>query len=319
MSDWTNTGLIRYTGPNLTYENITICNGDILTDAIVKIKQIIDLIDTQLAIDVSIPGCLTIDTTSIKTIFQDIIDYLETIICTLIPDLQTDVSTLISDLNALEIIVNALPASPTIVDQSTESIDVSGSTYSFKGFVPIGAVISYFGLRSEFNGSGIGMGRMANWAICDGQNGRPNLCDRFIKYSCDCCINADDGDNHFNGRTEYKLAPSNIPYMELDPQTVEIGGRTNDVSDHTHSFVGDTDLSYPALPDQDRIETDSPAQTGDPVLVPANSNLIKPAGGHFHELEITAEISPATFGFLDPSAIPLDPLHKKALPIIRIS
>ncbi|MCS7188343.1 MAG: hypothetical protein RMJ66_01765 [Bacteroidia bacterium] len=49
--------------------------------------------------------------------------------------------------------------------------------------VPPGGIIMYSGPWS-FDATGLGTGALEGWALCNGNNGTPNLTDRFILATC---------------------------------------------------------------------------------------------------------------------------------------
>jgi len=76
-----------------------------------------------------------------------------------------------------------ITASPNKVDV-TGDLTVTGRVKDQTGYlVPQGGIIMYTGNSSElFDGSGKGIGgsRVEGWALCNGQNGTPNLLNRFV-------------------------------------------------------------------------------------------------------------------------------------------
>ena len=87
-------------------------------------------------------------------------------------------------------------------------------TGSFKGFgtIPVGGIIMWSGSYSDIP---------TGWALCDGNNGTPNLVGKFIKAASSTTIGAKGG----NSGNLVKLTEDNIPA-------------------HTHMYAGDDHLDY---------------------------------------------------------------------------
>jgi len=56
---------------------------------------------------------------------------------------------------------------------------VQNGTLSSSAAIPPGAIMMYSGAWN-FDGTGIGTGDLVGWALCNGQNGAPNLLDSFV-------------------------------------------------------------------------------------------------------------------------------------------
>lgn len=72
--------------------------------------------------------------------------------------------------------------------------------------MPIGGIIIWSGDSTNFDDTGKGTGSMQGWAICNGQNGSPDLRDQFIvgagnKYAL----------NQQGGNASVTLTPQQIP------------------------------------------------------------------------------------------------------------
>lgn len=86
---------------------------------------------------------------------------------------------------------------------------------------PTGAVVMYDGLLSEIP---------SGWALCDGNNGTPNLLDRFIR--------GNDTTGATGGKNSYTLSESQLPSHG------HTSGNTNSSGYHSHGYgISDEALS----------------------------------------------------------------------------
>lgn len=98
-------------------------------------------------------------------------------------------------------------------------------------FFPVGTIIMYNG-QSEIP---------PGWKICDGNNGTPNLVDRFVKGGTGVQQNDPDGVVQENGWYKYQIQESNLPY-HTHPQQAHVHsiptlqGYTNDSGSLSMSF-----------------------------------------------------------------------------------
>ncbi|MCX6758958.1 MAG: hypothetical protein NT012_00070 [Candidatus Nealsonbacteria bacterium] len=83
------------------------------------------------------------------------------------------------------------------------------------GGTPTGGIIMYSGAWN-FDGTGLGTGSLAGWALCNGNNGTPNLSDRFVMGTINSATLGATG-----GANSYTLTASQLP-------------------SHTHTFTTDT-------------------------------------------------------------------------------
>src|SRR5574343_604089 len=209
-----NSGLIKYTGEDLTYEEIQICNGELMTDVITKIFTIVNRIKTNITLNLAVDGCLTIDVTSINSVLQDVIDYIKELKCD--STLQSQINTLTTTVTNLQNTINSLNIeNVTICTALSDTVKKTGSDYQLYGFVPFDTVLPYFGSINNFDSFGKGIGEMCGWEIAS------EICGHFIKYECEGCCNGSTG-----GIETYTLTQSNIPLM-TPSASVEISGTTN--------------------------------------------------------------------------------------------
>lgn len=96
--------------------------------------------------------------------------------------------------------------------------------------VPIGGIIMIDGTETPYfdiGGTGLGSGKWENWAICDGNNGTPNLTDRFIVGAGNTYAVGDTG-----GAASVTLATTELPahnHAVTDP------GHSHAVTDPGHN------------------------------------------------------------------------------------
>jgi microcystin-dependent protein len=157
--------------------------------------------------------------------------------------------------------------SNTTATSITASGTVSANVFSGGGIIPIGGIIMWKGSIANIP---------ARWALCDGNNGTPNLRDRFIvgagnQYS----------PNNTGGANTVTLTVSQIPSHDHPGSSADNGshthtGKAESAGAHTHTFTtyGRNDYSKgnnTAL-DRSKPQTDT-----------TNS-----AGAHTHTLSIDA-------------------------------
>lgn len=317
-----NSGLIRYTGNDLTYEEIEICNGELLTDVITKIFTIVNRIKTDITLNLNIDGCLTIDTTSINTVLQDVIDYIKELKCD--STLQTQINSLSSSITVIQNFINDLNIQNTTINSPTQYSVNGGPDYQLLGFVPMNTILPYFGSFSDFDGTGKGLGNMCGWAIANGNNGTKNVCGHYIKYECEGCCNGAEG-----GVEQIVLSESNLPLV-TPTAVLNISGNTLPAGDHIHNLhidngcyganlVAGCDTSLiPSRPNHCIINTVETSPE-DQLTAVQQCDLMEASGTHTHPISITGSISGISFGQANPNPLNIDPLHYKAIPIQRIN
>jgi hypothetical protein len=98
---------------------------------------------------------------------------------------------LIGNINSGDIIATSITASSVTV--------TAPGTISGYGTIPIGGIIMWSGSSSAFDATGLGLGILDGWALCNNQNGTPDLRDKFV-YGWDGLTNnlgLDEGTNSF--------------------------------------------------------------------------------------------------------------------------
>jgi len=119
------------------------------------------------------------------------------------------------------------------------SLDASGlanwQTPAPAGGAPTGGIIMYSGAWN-FDGTGLGTGSLAGWALCNGNNGTPNLSDRFVMGTINSATLGATG-----GANSYTLTASQLP-SHTHTFTTDISGchthavTINSAGDHTHTY-----------------------------------------------------------------------------------
>jgi microcystin-dependent protein len=147
---------------------------------------------------------------------QLLIDYLERTASRLeylINAANANITSLSNTINSTNATVSSLQTSYNAYVQSNNT---AVTALQANAFVPIGGVIMYSGGLSNFDLTGRGLTNtpMARWAICNGQNGTPDLRDRFVMgYSPTSPMGTTGGANQ-----------------------VTLTGRQSGVNTHTHFF-----------------------------------------------------------------------------------
>ncbi len=103
---------------------------------------------------------------------------------------------------------------------------------------PTGGIIMYSGAWN-FDGTGLGTGSLAGWALCNGNNGTPNLSDRFVMGTVSSPTPGATGGSvsHSHGAGTY-AAPNHT--HSIPNHTHSIPNHTHTIPNHTHSFSGNT-------------------------------------------------------------------------------
>jgi hypothetical protein len=103
------------------------------------------------------------------------------------------------------------------------------------GGTPTGGIIMYSGAWN-FDGTGLGTGSLAGWALCNGNNGTPNLSDRFVMGTISSATLGATG-----GANSYTLTASQLP-SHTHTFTTDTSGchvhtiTINSAGDHTHTY-----------------------------------------------------------------------------------
>ncbi|HNQ19580.1 MAG TPA: hypothetical protein PKI46_00805 [Bacteroidales bacterium] len=80
--------------------------------------------------------------------------------------------------------------------------------------MPQGSIIMYSG-PWYFDNNGLGIGNLNGWALCNGQNGTPNLSDRFVIATNNQSSLLSSGGNNFYNLTQNQL-PAHNHYIPND-------------------------------------------------------------------------------------------------------
>ncbi|MFA5459798.1 MAG: hypothetical protein WC283_00445 [Candidatus Paceibacterota bacterium] len=100
---------------------------------------------------------------------------------------------------------------------------------------PPGGIIMYSGAWN-FDATGLGTGSLAGWALCNGNNGTPNLSDKFVMGT----INSSSL-NTTGGTNSYSLAINQLPSHTHSFSTDSAGSHCHTISiasggSHTHTY-----------------------------------------------------------------------------------
>jgi hypothetical protein len=315
----TNTGLVTYSGPNLTLcTGKTITNGESMTSVIEKIQYCIDLIQQEIDITglVESSDCITLLGTSIKDVLQSILNT-ESAFCTQLTDLQTEI----------DLIWNAINGGPTVKNVSITSCNPTfdielvetptQKTFKLGAFVPKNTILPYFGDRNlDFDSSGLGLASagLLGWAVANGNNGTVNACGRYLKYDCDGCCTT-------GGSNEITLAAPNIPEIPFNVDAdFTLTGETDEAGEHRH-ISRNLEFGAPPCvinPDDGDLPEANPNIyiEGQTDAGCATASFIGKNGIHSHTFDATATGSfSATVGNLIPTPITIEPEYIAGIPI----
>lgn len=100
---------------------------------------------------------------------------------------------------------------------------------------PSGSIIMYSGAWN-FNGTGLGTDTLSGWALCNGNNGTPNLSDRFVMGTNTSTNLATTG-----GANSYSLTEAQLPSHTHSFTTGSSGAHTHTITissagAHTHKY-----------------------------------------------------------------------------------
>lgn len=142
---------------------------------------------------------------------------------------------------------------------------------NFGGYTPIGGIIMW-------SGSIVNIPTTKGWFLCNGQNGTPNLVNRFIVGSGDTYPVGNTG-----GSSTVTLTTAQIPSHSHPGTAVENGAHVHSITDpgHVHQYDRMTDLTDRADLDDNQFRTaNSQANTGSAVT----GITINSGGAHTHSV-----------------------------------
>tara|TARA_B100000401_G_C52522120_1_gene584924 strand:+ start:56 stop:640 length:585 start_codon:yes stop_codon:yes gene_type:complete len=93
--------------------------------------------------------------------------------------------------------------------------------------VPVGGIIMWSGSVAEAEA-------LSNWAICDGQNGRPDLRDKFVQGVGSSAAGSTANVNDQGGANSYQLALNQMPQHKHD---VSDSGHSHTITDPGHQHT----------------------------------------------------------------------------------
>ena len=113
-----------------------------------------------------------------------------------------------------------------IADNELEASQLSSNLVN--SFVPIGGIIMWSGTVAEAEA-------LTNWRICDGQNGTPDLRDKFVLGvgSSAAASTANQGDT--NNNNSITLTEGQMPSHN---HNITDNGHSHTINNHTHTFSG---------------------------------------------------------------------------------
>ena len=112
------------------------------------------------------------------------------------------------------------------LQDNTIEIDKLGSSVA-NALIPVGGIIMWSGTIAEAEA-------LSNWAICDGQNGRPDLRDKFVQGVGSSGAGSTAGVNDQGGANSYTLALNQMPQHKHD---VSDSGHTHSITDPGHAHT----------------------------------------------------------------------------------
>ena len=114
------------------------------------------------------------------------------------------------------------------LQDNTIEIDKLGTSVA-NALIPVGGIIMWSGSIAEAEA-------LSNWAICDGQNGRPDLRDKFVLGVGSSVAGSTAPVNDQGGTNSYTLALNQMPQHKHD---VSDSGHTHTITDpgHAHTWV----------------------------------------------------------------------------------
>lgn len=318
----TNTGLVIYSGPNLTLcTGKTITNGESMTSVIEKIQYCIDIINQEIDITglVESSSCITLLGTSIKDVLQSILNT-ESAFCTQLADLEAQIT----------LIWNTINNGPTVknvnITSCNPSYDISlvetptQKTFKLGAFVPRNTILPYFGDITDFFSSGLGRPDkgLQGWAIANGDNGTVNVCGRYLKYDCTGCCTT-------GGANTITLGEANIPEVPFTVQAefeLDFTGETDLDGKHRHKFpIAEDDCGDC----NDGIPSGDPTSCQGAGLNPESGDIecysdgyCSAAGEHSHTFSVTTNTQgsfSATVGNAVPTPISIQPEYIAGIPI----
>ena len=112
-----------------------------------------------------------------------------------------------------------------IGDNELEASQLSSNLVN--SFVPVGGIIMWSGTIAEAEA-------LTNWAICDGQNGRPDLRDKFVQGVGSSVAASTASVDDQGGANSYTLALNQMPEHKHD---VSDSGHSHTITDPGHDHT----------------------------------------------------------------------------------
>lgn len=328
------TGVVYYSGLDFTIcGNITITNGEDMNVVLSKIEQCLDFINLEFDITglTENSDCISFAGTKLKDILQGLINT-DSSYCTRIKDLEDRVLALETALNSPQNVyikgVNINTCEAGAISKVTTTTQ-TGTTLDFNlnvGLVPKKTILPYFGPRSDFDVSGLGIGHLKGWAISNGNNGTINACDKFIHYECDICCDI------YGGENQITISVDNLPNITQENIEVSLSGTTSEAGLHNHNIAAQHDhddagtinpsIVYDPVDcgGETQIYGPNPIEPGDTSsycnhvnAIATSTTPILKSGKHTHTYSTTGTFSIAINNDNDPIAYM--PEHIKAFPI----
>ncbi|WP_044213451.1 hypothetical protein [Flammeovirga sp. OC4] len=113
----------------------------------------------------------------------------------------------------------------------------SDAVAQFQGLKP-GMITDYYGLLTDFDQTGLGIGDMVGFALCNGQNGTPDLRGRFVIGKGDSVI-LPDSDNNENANNGYSKIGTvgGASDITLSANQSGIQSHKHSITDKTHNHI----------------------------------------------------------------------------------
>ena len=112
------------------------------------------------------------------------------------------------------------------LQDNTIEIDKLGTSVA-NALIPVGGIIMWSGTIAEAEA-------LSNWAICDGQNGRPDLRDKFVQGVGSSTTPSSANVNDQGGANSYQLALNQMPQHKHD---VSDTGHSHTITDPGHAHT----------------------------------------------------------------------------------
>ncbi len=172
------------------------------------------------------------------------------------------------------------------------------------GTVPAGSIIMYSG-TFEFDFTGLGTGNLAGWALCNGNNGTPDIRERFVMGTdSSSAISGIGGKNTLNLTTAQ--LPPHEHFVGLEHGGHDHTATMSGEGSHQHSVTqGGIQLKWG---DNGGVSNNYTESAGGQGGVGGNNILTDHKGDHTHTVYIHGDGAHTHYGYTNPtgSGVPVD-------------